>query len=253
MIMTVPAPADPGFASADDDDIRLARLRGLSGLFDGVAHEVNNLLHHLTLNLPVIREAWVDATALLDAGAGRDPDLRLANLPYAELRTELPDLLDEAVRRAGSVRRLLALLAGYVGRASQPAPEDVCLAEVVSAAEILMAGALRAARIRFTAAAVADLPAVRGDRRQLLQVVVLLLASACAAPVAASELALRAVAEPRRNGAVIEVEWRGVEPALAAGADPVIERIIAAHGGSLQFDASQTACTIVRVHLPAAR
>ncbi len=249
------------------------KMAALGTLISGVAHEVNNPNHYILLNLPILGEAWRDATRLLDELAPGAGDFRLAGTPYHEIKDEIPELLDEVRDGAERIKRIVGELHNFTRSQSASAIGPVSLNEVVDASLTLTGSAIRKATESFDLELAPDLPVLPGNAHRLEQVVINLLLNACQALTARSQ-AIRVTTYHDRPAAevVLEVydEGRGIaaedlphvrDPFYTTKRDTggtglglaVSARIVEEHGGRLEHESAPGRGTTARVALPADR
>jgi polar amino acid transport system substrate-binding protein len=161
--------------------IQADKLISLGTLVSGVAHEINNPNHFIMLNAPLLRDVWRDALPMLEERAARDPDLRLANLPWEEMRVEIPELIEEILRGAERIRNIVGELRAYSRVHDPRRGERVRLNDVVASALRMLANPIKKATERFEVAYGEGLPDVFGNPGRLEQVVVNLILNACQA------------------------------------------------------------------------
>jgi PAS domain S-box-containing protein len=235
---------------AQEQLARSDKLSALGSLAAGVAHEINNPLAYVVLNLELIRQ---------HGGAGLEPDHR--------------DALDEALDGAKRIRQILTELRGFSGSDSPGPPEAVEVAKVVSSALNIVQNEVRhrATVVRRLSDGLFAL----AREGQLVQVLVNLLVNAAQAIPGFDPSAHRIVvsAEPTRAGRIeITVADSGLgipEPALAHVFDAfatgkrrgegsglgltITKRIVESLDGSIRIESTVGKGTTVRVELPSAR
>jgi polar amino acid transport system substrate-binding protein len=239
----------------------------------GVAHEVNNPNGLALLDVPIVRAAFDDALPVLDAHARQEPAFTLAGLPYARMRQEIPQLLDEVLEGSRRIKHIVADLKDFARREDAPRLEPTDLNDAARAAVRLVDASIRRATRHFRIDLSEGLPPVRGNPQRLEQVIVNLLLNACQAlPDAGRGVALSTRHDLERGAVLLEVrdQGRGIAPehlprltepffttkretggtglglSLSAG-------IVKEHGGSLEFASRPGDGTRVTLALPALR
>jgi polar amino acid transport system substrate-binding protein len=251
--------------------VQADKMAALGVLVSGVAHEINNPNGQLLLNLPVLRDVYLDAREVLERHWKENPGFTLGGLPYEAMRGELPGMLDEMLEGSRRIKRIVEDLKDFARREDAPRHEPVDLDAIVRAAVRLVDPSIQKATRRFELALAPDLPRVRGNAQRIEQVVVNLVLNACQAlpdPSRAVRVSTRRAADGAGVQLVVEDEGVGIpDDHLPRLTDPffttkrdsggtglglsVSAGIVKEHGGTLDFRSKPGAGTTVVLTLPA--
>jgi polar amino acid transport system substrate-binding protein len=251
--------------------VQADKMAALGVLVSGVAHEINNPNGQLLLNLPVLKDVYLDARDALERHWRDNPGFTLGGLPYEVMRDELPGMLDEMLEGSRRIKRIVEDLKDFARREDAPRHEPIDLEAVLRAAVRLVEPSIQKATHRFQLSVAPGLPRVRGNAQRIEQVLVNLVLNACQAlpdPSRGVRVALRAA--PGGAGVQVAVDDDGVgipEEHLSRLTDPffttkrdsggtglglsVSAGIVKEHGGTLEFRSRPGAGTSVLLTLPA--
>ncbi|HSD19392.1 MAG TPA: transporter substrate-binding domain-containing protein [Anaeromyxobacter sp.] len=252
--------------------VQADKMAALGVLVSGVAHEVNNPNGYILLNMPVLKDVYLDALELFEQKFRAEGDFMLAGLRYSQMREELPVMLDEMLEGARRIKRIVEDLKDFARREDSPRREPVDLNAIVRAAARLLDARIRKATRRFELTLDARLPPVRGNSQRIEQVVVNLVLNACEA-LPDPDRAIGISTEHDRDAAVARITVRdegvGIAPKhLGRLTDPffttkrdqggtglglsVSAAIVKEHGGTLEFRSPPGGGTTVVLTLPVA-
>ena len=252
---------------------RSSRLAALGELSAGVAHEINNPNALTLLNLPILIQVFEGGLPILEEYARAHGEFRLAKLSIAELRREIPDMLEETLEGAKRIQRIVEDLKDFVRTEERGSFEPFDLNEVIRAAGRLLGGVLRSSTDHFQLELGEALPPCLGRPGRIEQVVLNLLQNACQAlPDRDHGITLTTSLDPKTQFLKVTVtdQGRGIDEAtLPRITDPffttrrttggtglglsVSARIVQEHGGRLDFSSSPGEGTTVQVLLPTTR
>jgi polar amino acid transport system substrate-binding protein len=251
--------------------VQADKMAALGVLVSGVAHEINNPNGQLLLNLPVLKDVYLDARDVLERHWRENPGFRLGGLPYETMREELPGMLDEMLEGSRRIKRIVEDLKDFARREDAPRHDPLDLGAVVRAALRLVDPSIQKATRRFALSLAEDLPRVRGNAQRIEQVVVNLVLNACqslpdreravrvSTRVAAGGASVQLVVEDEGVGIPAEHLPRLTDPFFTTKRDSggtglglsVSAGIVKEHGGTLEFQSRPGAGTTVILTLPA--
>jgi polar amino acid transport system substrate-binding protein len=239
-----------------DKLIQADKMATLGVLVAGVAHEINNPNGLILLNLPILKDVYLDSLETLEARYHEQGDFLLGGLSYQLMREEVPHMLEDMGEGATRIKRIVEDLKNYARQDSVARKEPFDLNVVVQAAVRLMETSLRKSTERFSCSYGSDLPRVCGNPQRIEQVVVNLLINACQALPSPDQGIFIKTAADLEAGVVrltIRDEGVGIPPEFMNRlTDPffttkresggtglglsISAGIVQEHGGSLSFD-----------------
>jgi polar amino acid transport system substrate-binding protein len=250
--------------------VQADKMAALGVLVSGVAHEVNNPNGYILLNMPILKDVFLDALETLDGRYREQGDFELGGLPYSTVKQDVPAMLDEMSEGARRIKRIVEDLKDFARRDDAPRVEPVDLDAIVRAAVRLIEPTIRKSTASFELTLARTLPRFQGNAQRIEQVVVNLLLNACQAlpdPTRAIRVRTRQDADGRSVVLEVQDEGVGIPPEdLPRLTDPffttkrerggtglglsVSAGIVKEHGGALEFASVPGAGTTVTLRLP---
>ncbi len=264
--------AEQGAKARQRQLAQLEKLASLGTLVAGLAHEVNNPSLAIALNAGLIKDIWESLLPVLDRHFHGRRDCLVGGMEYADLRREMPRLLEGIGHAADVIGGVVSGLKGFTRIEERPRMESVNLNLVVKAAVTLMSAYIGKTSRRFRLRLEDGLPPVKGHFQGLEQVVINLIQNACQAltsPDQAVSLSTSFDAETDSVNLTLVDEGRGIdaedlsrltEPFFTTKRDQggtglglyISQSIVESHGGSLRFASRPPKGTTVVLTLPAA-
>jgi signal transduction histidine kinase len=245
------------------------RLAALGELAAGLAHDINNPVGMLMVNLPMVKDVYRDLLDWVEKNSV-EQDKRFGGLQFSFLKEKLPYLLGEMLLNADKIRQLTADMKAFSQQQIVGVTEPVDLNQVVESALRLTNYPLHQATTDLRIELAEELPTVQGRRHQLEQVVVnLLLNAAQALTSAVQAIRVSTSFNADEKQIVLDVVDRGqgiAEENLAEVTKPFFTtrrasggvglglslsaRIVEEHGGKIKISSSSGFGTHVQVMLP---
>ena len=91
-------------------------MASLGVLASGIAHEINNPNNFIMMNTPILRDAWRDISPILEKYYNECDDFTVANMPYSEMRSEVPRLFDGIEAGSERIRKIVMNMKNYARR-----------------------------------------------------------------------------------------------------------------------------------------
>jgi signal transduction histidine kinase len=182
--------------------IQANKMTALGTLVAGVAHEINNPNQLVLMNARVVAESWSDTWRILESYHREHGDFLLGGLPYTEMHQTIPALLRDVYDGALRIERIINNLKDFARPGEHAGQGPFQLNDAVQRALTLLHSLIKKRTTRFHVDLADGLPPLCGDRQQIEQVVINLVANA-----------LEALPE-RRRGITVTTRPHGSEPCL---------------------------------------
>ncbi len=158
--------------------IQAAKMASLGTLVAGIAHEINNPVNLIMINLPLVQDVWRDAKPVLEAAGCSDPQKKFGGLPYGYVERKLDTLLDDMGIAASRIAKIVESLKSFSRHSSYEDKRHMDINEAVKNAVTLSQTALRKAGVDLDLQLVDKAPLMQGMPQQIEQVILNLLINA---------------------------------------------------------------------------
>lgn len=244
------------------------KMASLGVLVSGVAHEINNPNNFISMNAPMLKDAWESIVPILQQYYNEHGDYEIGGVPCKEMLAVIPELFQGIVDGSKRIGAIVADLKNYARKDESAFTDQVCVNESLTEAINLLGSLIKKSTSEFYI----ELPEhdvwVLGNKQKLEQVIINLVQNACESLQSNSDRIVVSLTE--KNGfAIMEVvdEGYGIpKDQLSQITDPffttrrssggtglglsVSAGIIKEHKGTLEFESVEGKGTTVRLHLP---
>lgn len=247
-----------------------AKMASLGTLVAGVAHEINNPISTVLLNIQTLEKFWQRAAPVLDRYHRREGGLSVGNMDYAEFAARMPELIRHTLEGVARVGRIVGDLKDFSGQRPSGSLDRVDLNSVVRKSAGLVTTMIKKACSEFQTHYAEQLPTFPGNTQRIEQVIINLLVNACQA-MAQKRKPLRVATgydapsrcvyvevEDGGCGMAPEVMDRITDPFFTTKRDSggtglglsISDTIIREHGGRLEFSSTPGTGTVATVRIP---
>ena len=247
-----------------------AKMASVGTLVSGVAHEINNPIASVMLNVPVIKKYWQASQPVMDAHVRARGDIVVGRMPYTQLRERIPLIIDSIEDSTQRVKTIVSDLKDFSRQSPAEMIDEIDVNHSLEKAVGLITNLIKKSTQNFHTYLAPGLPLVRGNAQRIEQVLINLLVNACQALDHPGQAITVATGYMEDEGEVvidISDEGTGI-PAevLSQIKDPffttkretggtglglaISDKIIQDHGGRMVFESTHNVGTAVRISLP---
>lgn len=246
------------------------RLASLGTMASYVAHEINNPVGTMILNLDLLKDVFDDSREILAEHYDLHGELTVGGLDYLQYKSTMPFIIEEMCNGTQKIKRIVDDLRRFVTNESADMSEMIDINEVVTTSLRLTSRKIQSSTDHLEINLTYPLPFVQGNINQMEQVLTNLILNACQAlPDPNRKILISTSLDQQRRDIVIEVEDEGEGVAAASIphlTDPFFttkreqggtgiglslsSKVLKDHGGTINFKSDVGQGMVVRITLP---
>lgn len=161
--------------------IQADKMISLGVLVAGIAHEINNPNNSIAMNVPLIQRAWKSLEPIADSHASEHGDFSVAGLPYSEMKTLIPSLLDGIKGGSERIKNIVSGLKDYSRQDSGMPRTAVDVNSIVDQSVIILSNLISKSTDSFSIKKKEGLPPIFVSAQKIEQVLINLVQNSCAA------------------------------------------------------------------------
>lgn len=250
--------------------IQANKMASLGLLVSSVSHEVNNPNNFIMFNSSLLKDAWKDIEPILDRHASEAGPIRIAALPYEEMKYAIPKLLSGISDGAGRIKGIVERLRKFACEGRSCLDGSIDINASVRSSVMILQNQIAKHTDNFILKLSDTLPVVRGSSQQIEQVIINLIMNALQALRSRKDFVMvttlhhndssRVIIEVQDSGKGIpdNVLERLTEPFFTTRLDAggtglglsISDSLVRDHNGALVFRSEEGKGTTVRIMLP---
>ncbi|MBF0118273.1 MAG: PAS domain S-box protein [Desulfobacterales bacterium] len=246
------------------------KMASLGTLVAGVAHEINNPISSIILNVPILQKIWESIIPILDEHCKTKGDFYIGNMKYSALQERLPMLLSDIMAGAKRVKTIVNDLKDFSRQAPSQLTDIVDINVSLKKSLRLVGNLIKKSTRYFSVNYFESIPTFIGNSQRIEQVIVNLLVNACEA-IQNINQAIQAstIYDKISNCVLLEIKDEGIgispdviqrikDPFFTTKRDyggtglglSISDKIVKDHSGEISFISTQGQGTTVRLTIP---
>ncbi|RJP84283.1 MAG: hybrid sensor histidine kinase/response regulator [Desulfobacteraceae bacterium] len=158
--------------------IQAQKLEALGILVAGVAHEINNPINLIMLNVPLLKKVWHDCIPFIEKNAKLNPDIKYGGLTYDFLNENMDQLINDMDMAAKRVESIVSRLKDFARKSSFIDKSEMSINDAVNNSLRLAQSTLTKSKIAVKLNLSAEVPRFKGHLQSIEQIILNLIINA---------------------------------------------------------------------------
>lgn len=250
--------------------VQADKMASLGILVSGMAHEINNPMNFIKLNVDVLSDIIEDLLPILDDVKENKNPFIIAGLPYAEIRKRIKDAPESICVGVDRINKIVSNLKGFARMDVGDSLKTIDINSVIGSSVSIIDHLIKKTTRNFKVNYAKNVPGIQGNYHKLEQVFMNLIINACQSLSDSRKgVSISTSLEKKTKNVVIKIVDKGIgmtEENMKYLLDPfyttkrdkggtglglsVTYTIIKEHGGSLEFKSKRNQGTTATVKIP---
>ncbi len=170
--------ADEALRKTQEQLLQAQKMESLGTLVAGVAHEINNPVNLIMLNVPLIQKIWKDLQPLLEEKASEEPERKYGGLTYDFLKENLMPLFSDMDMASHRIAKIVIDLKNFARRSDATEKAPMQINSAIENALRLSQHTMKKSGVDVEVQVAPGLPLIKGNLQTIEQVVLNLLLNA---------------------------------------------------------------------------
>ncbi|MDD2337469.1 MAG: PAS domain S-box protein [Geobacteraceae bacterium] len=148
------------------------KMAAVGTLASGIAHEINNPNNFILSNAQFLLDNWCNIDRILSIYATENGEFFIGKMPYSEARAIIPEMFESITEGAQRIKGIVTGMKDFSRKEKATLDQTVDVNKVIEAAVSMLHNQIKKHTDFFSCSLGQDIPPVKGNFRQLEQIVV---------------------------------------------------------------------------------